>query len=319
MCSHGEIHFVFIFCFLLFDDGTVDQHFRHAVGNKVCPYFLFDILWLIRMVVAQADRIFQFAERGFNRPSPVVEGLKPFGREFFPWEIRHDAFVGIIADGEPGDTKSKRICVRGAIFNKIEGGCLVNEASVGSWGDGDFPGMASRQGGSHINIKGLRFRKFKISDQPFGMDVLCAQEEILSLFHHMCHVVVGAVAPVANIDILPAGERPVPVHDVAECAKFVFFMHGLEDGIRIDVSIKVKKGIYMYAVDTAGGVAGRAEILRVSQLRTAEKSGRGAVGGQIAVSVICGGKARLPAEGIVEACKDGFQRFGLEFRALLVQ
>ena len=24
MCSHGEIYFVLIFCFFLFDDGTVD-------------------------------------------------------------------------------------------------------------------------------------------------------------------------------------------------------------------------------------------------------------------------------------------------------
>ena len=93
MRSHGEIHFVLIFCFLLFDDGTADQHFRYVVCNKVCPYFLFDILWLVRMVVAQADRIFQFAERGFNRPSSVVEGLDPFRREFFPWEIRHDTFA----------------------------------------------------------------------------------------------------------------------------------------------------------------------------------------------------------------------------------
>ena len=116
--------------------------------------------------------------------------------------------------------------------------------------------MTSRQGGdSHVNIKGFRFREFKISDQAFGMDILCAEEEILSLFHHMCHVVVGAVPPVANVDIFPAGERPVPVHDVAECAKFVFFMHGLEDGVRIDVCIEVKKGINMYAVDTAGGAA----------------------------------------------------------------
>lgn len=51
------------------------------------------------------------------------------------------------------------------------------------------------------------------------MDILCAEEEILSLFHHMCHVVVGAVASVSNVDILPAGERPMPVHDAAECAK----------------------------------------------------------------------------------------------------
>lgn len=95
-------------------------------------------------------------------------------------------------------------------------------------------------------------REFKIPNQTFGMDILCAEKEILFLFHNMCHVIVGAIAPVANVDILPAGESFVPVHDVAKCAKFVFFMHRLEDGIRIDVCIKVEKGIYMYAVDTAG-------------------------------------------------------------------
>lgn len=96
-------------------------------------------------------------------------------------------------------------------------------------------------------------------------------------------------------------------------------MHGLEDGVRIDVCIEVKKGIDMYAVDTAGGVVGGAEILRGSPFRAAEKSGREAVGGQVAVSVVCGGEARQPADGIVEARKDGFQGFGLKFRALLVQ
>ena len=178
------------------------------------------------MVVAQANRIFQFAERGFNGPPPAVEDLEPFRREFFPWEIRHNTFVGIISDGESGDTEGKGIGVKRAIFDKIKGGCPANETSAGSRGDGDFPGIASRQGNGHVNIKRFRFREFEISDQAFGMDILCAEEEILSLFHNMCHVVVGAVPPVANVDIFPAGERPVPVHDVAECAKFVFSCPG---------------------------------------------------------------------------------------------
>lgn len=138
MCSHGKIHFVLIFCFLLFHDGTVDQHFRYVISNKVCPYFLFDILWLVRMVVAQANRIFQFAERGFNGPPPAVEDLEPFRREFFPWEIRHNTFVGIISDGESGDTEGKGIGVKRAIFDKIKSGFLVNETSVSSGGTGIF-------------------------------------------------------------------------------------------------------------------------------------------------------------------------------------
>ena len=163
------------------------------------------------------------------------------------------------------------------------------------------------------------FRKAKISDQTFGMDILCAKEKILPPFHHMCHVVVRAEAPVTSVDILPSGEHPVAVHNAAEGAKFVFFMHGLEDGVRIDVCVKVKKGVYMYAVNAAGGVAGGAEILRGSQFGCAEKSGGGAIGGQITVSVVCGREVRLPADGIVELRKDSFQRFGLEFCALLVQ
>ena len=151
------------------------------------------------------------------------------------------------------------------------------------------------------------------------MDILCAEEEILSLFHYMGHVVVGAVAPVANVNILPARKRSVPVHNIAECAEFVFFMHGLKDSVRINVCIKIKKGIYVHTVDASGGVSGGAEILRGSQLRTAEKSGCGSVGGKVAVSVICGREARLSADGSIEMRKDAFQCFGLEFRAPLVQ
>lgn len=62
----------------------------------------------------------------------------------------------------------------------------------------------------------------------------------------------------------------------------------------------------MYAVDIICGVSGRAEIFRWIQFRTTEKSSRGTVSGQIAVSVICGGETRLLADGIVKARKDGF-------------
>ena len=78
-----------------------------------------------------------------------------------------------------------------------------------------------------------------------------------------------------------------------------------------------QKSIDMDAVDAAGGVAGRAEIFRRSQFRAAEKSGRGTVSGQIAVSIVCGGELRLPADGTVEPRKDGFHCFGLELCTLL--
>lgn len=123
-------------------------------------------------------------------------------------------------------------------------------------GNRNFPGTAPCQGDGHINVKRFCFREVEISDQAFGMDILCTEEEMLPLFHHMCHVVVGAITPVANVDILSAGESHVTVYNVAKCAKFVFLMHGLEDCVRIDVIIKVKKSIDMDAVDAVCGVAG---------------------------------------------------------------
>ena len=70
--------------------------------------------------------------------------------------------------------------------------------------------MAPDQYDADINIEGFRIWKIKIADQSFGMDILGTEQEILSLFHNMCHVIIRAIAAVTDIDIFYSIQNIVP-------------------------------------------------------------------------------------------------------------
>lgn len=72
--------------------------------------------------------------------------------------------------------------------------------------------MAPDQYDADINIEGFRIWKIKIADQSFGMDILGTEQEILSLFHNMCHVIIRAIAAVTDIDIFYSIQNIVPVN-----------------------------------------------------------------------------------------------------------
>lgn len=74
----------------------------------------------------------------------------------------------------------------------------------------NFFRMAPDQYDADINIEGFRIWKIKIADQSFGMDILGTEQEILSLFHNMCHVVIRAIAAVTDIDIFYSIQNIVP-------------------------------------------------------------------------------------------------------------
>ena len=40
MCSHTEIHFIFMFGLAVPDDRKADKGFRYVVCDQLCPYFL---------------------------------------------------------------------------------------------------------------------------------------------------------------------------------------------------------------------------------------------------------------------------------------
>lgn len=88
--------------------------------------------------------------------------------------------------------------------------------------------MTADQGDIYLNVKGIRVRKIKISNKPFGMDVFGTEQKILVLFHDMSHVVIRAIAPVTDKDIFRAGQHGVPVYHVAESPELIFLVNRLE-------------------------------------------------------------------------------------------
>lgn len=58
------------------------------------------------------------------------------------------------------------------------------------------------------------------------MDVLCTEEEVLSLLHHMGHVIIGAVPAVADEDIPGTRRRVKPVGHIAEGPEFILVADG---------------------------------------------------------------------------------------------
>ncbi len=72
--------------------------------------------------------------------------------------------------------------------------------------------MTADQSNIYLNIKGIHVRDIKLSNKSFGMDVFGTEQKILVLFHAMSPVVIRAIAPVTDKDILGARQRGVPVY-----------------------------------------------------------------------------------------------------------
>lgn len=109
--------------------------------------------------------------------------------------------------------------------------------------------MAPDQYDADINIERFRIWKIKIADQSFGMDILGTEQEILSLFHNMCHVIIRAIAAVTDIDIFYSIQNIVPVNNITESTEFIFAADRLDQRIRVSMGIQVIKSVQVHAVD----------------------------------------------------------------------
>lgn len=114
--------------------------------------------------------------------------------------------------------------------------------------------MAAHKGDIYCNVKRVGIREVKIPDKAFGMDVLCAEEEILSLFHDMSHVIIGAVPTVADEDVPGIWRRIKPVNHIAEGPEFILTVDRLDKCGRIGVLIQVIECIQVHAVEAFCGM-----------------------------------------------------------------
>ena len=100
------------------------------------------------------------------------------------------------------------------------------------------------------------FMSIKIAEHPFQQNIFCAENKILSVFYDMCHVVVRAVSAATDINISGAWQHRMSVSRRAEGPEFIFEADRLDEGIRINMSVKVIKSVDMHAVTAFGGTAG---------------------------------------------------------------
>ena len=87
------------------------------------------------------------------------------------------------------------------------------------------------------------------------MDVLCAEEEVLSLLHDMGHVIIGAVPPVADKDIPGTRWCVEPVNHITESPEFILVVDGLDKSGQIGVFLEVIECIQVHAVEARCGMA----------------------------------------------------------------
>lgn len=120
---------LYMFGLAMLYDGKVDEGFRHIVSDQLRPYFLLDIFRLVGMKIAQADGIFEFAERSFYGPSGRIEKLYTFRWKFIRRQVCHNTFKRAVRNREPYNTEGQVVSVQGAIRDIVKGSppvfCLV--------------------------------------------------------------------------------------------------------------------------------------------------------------------------------------------------
>ena len=76
----------------------------------------------------------------------------------------------------------------------------------------------------------------------------------------MGHVVILAIASVADVDILRAGCDGMPVNNGAKGTKLILTVNWLQQSIRIQMRVQILKRVDMNAICALDGVAWRNEI-----------------------------------------------------------
>lgn len=109
----------------------------------------------------------------------------------------------------------------------VKGSRGINEAAVGIAAD-DFGGIAFHEGYVDGNIEGVLVRKVKLSNEPLLVHVLGSKQKVLFVFNNMSHVVIRAIAPVANINVFRTGRNGMSVNNGTEGAKLVLTVNRLQ-------------------------------------------------------------------------------------------
>lgn len=86
---------------------------------------------------------------------------------------------------------------------------------------------------------------------------LWAEKKILFPFYNMSHIIIRAVAPVANENCFCIRNAHMTVYKLAKSSEFIFLMSRLYQCICINMPVQVIENIDMHAVEPGGRMAFR--------------------------------------------------------------
>ena len=83
------------------------------------------------------------------------------------------------------------ISIQGAVGDIVKGSICIHISFIKAFFHKDGLFMAANKGDVYRDVKRAGIWEVKIPDEAFGMDVFCTEEEVLSVFYDMSHVVIG--------------------------------------------------------------------------------------------------------------------------------
>ena len=98
-----------------------------------------------------------------------------------------------------------------------------------------------------VNLFEVFYRTTEDAFEPF---VITADQKELSVFYDMSKVVVRAIAPVTDVDILRSGYNGMSVDNGAKGTKFVLLMNRLQESGCIQMRAQILKCVDMNAIRT---------------------------------------------------------------------
>src|SRR5699024_5784316 len=143
------------------------------------------------------NRIFQLSERALNRPSGSIELFDTLRRKFIVRQIGNNAFIRIFGNRESYDAEGQVIGIERSINQIVKRSVDINISSVKPFFDWNFSFMAAYKRYIYGKIKRVLVREVKVFYNALRMNILCTEQEVLSFFDNMCHVVIRAVSSVS--------------------------------------------------------------------------------------------------------------------------
>ena len=223
------------------DLGATDHSAGEIIGYEARPNLLKDEGSLAGMEFGGAHSILQGAEGGFDTPAAEIDLFKALGRELVGREISDEGFVFAGGEPEANDANRDDEIIIAAIIDEIKGDIFANEAHI-ALGKLTILDLSANDNEVDGDVEFILRGKVNIVEDTLGVDILGTEDEVLSPFDDMSHIIEGTEATVSDKDSMSAGRERMAVDDGTEGTVFILLSDGLNNSVRVTIRIQIEEG-----------------------------------------------------------------------------